>query len=127
MITEALAALPKDLGDDLLVKAEAVMVDKAAEFGPRELRVFGPRGARPPGPRHRRGEPSTDGCSPKNAAPHAATRLSLRPRGDGSTDLHARIPDHAAGRRLRAYLNAFTAPRRRHLDDQPASVRPTVP
>jgi hypothetical protein len=38
----------------------------------------------------------------------------MRPRGDGSTDLHARIPDHAAGR-LNAYLDAYTAPRRRHL------------
>ena len=38
----------------------------------------------------------------------------MRPRGDGSTGIHARIPDHAANR-LRAYLNAFTAPRRRHL------------
>ena len=42
----------------------------------------------------------------------------MRPRGDGSTDVRARIPDHAANR-LRAYLNAYTAPRRRHLD-QPA-------
>ena len=49
----------------------------------------------------------------------AATRLSMRPRGDGSTDIHARVPDHAANR-LRSYLNAFTAPRRRHLHaDQP--------
>ncbi len=44
---------------------------------------------------------------------NAATKLNLRSRGDGSTDVNARIPDHAAGR-LRAYLNAFTAPRRRH-------------
>ena len=43
----------------------------------------------------------------------AATRLTLRRRGDGSTDLHARIPDLAASL-LRTYLNAFTAPRRRH-------------
>jgi hypothetical protein len=40
----------------------------------------------------------------------------MRPRGDGCTDVHARIPDHVAGR-LRAYLNAYTAPRRRHLQD----------
>src|SRR4051794_41629840 len=43
----------------------------------------------------------------------AATRLWLRRRGDGCTDLHARIPEHAAGP-LQAYLNAFTAPRQRH-------------
>jgi hypothetical protein len=38
-------------------------------------------------------------------------RLSLRPRGDGATDLHASIPDHVASR-LRTYLDAFTSPRR---------------
>ena len=48
----------------------------------------------------------------------AATRLHLRPRGDGSTDLHARVPDHAAGR-LRTYLNAFTAPSPPPPADQP--------
>ena len=53
----------------------------------------------------------------------AATRLNLRRRGDGSTDLHARLPDLVAGR-LTAYLNAFTAPRRRHhwADTDPQTV-----
>ena len=41
------------------------------------------------------------------------TRLTLRRRGDGSTDLHARIPDLTASL-LRTFLAAFTAPRRRH-------------
>jgi Domain of unknown function (DUF222)/HNH endonuclease len=40
----------------------------------------------------------------------AATRLTFRRRGDGTTDLAARIPDAVAGR-LRTYLEAFTAPR----------------
>ena len=39
----------------------------------------------------------------------AATRLSFTPRGDGSTDLHARVPDHVANR-LRTYLDAYTSP-----------------
>ena len=39
------------------------------------------------------------------------TRLTLRRRGDGSTDLHARIPDLTASL-LRTFLAAFTAPRR---------------
>ena len=39
------------------------------------------------------------------------TRLSFRPRGDGSTDLHARLPDSVASR-LRAYLDAYASPRR---------------
>jgi hypothetical protein len=47
----------------------------------------------------------------------ALTRLTMRHRGDGSTDVHARIPDVTAAR-LSAYLNAYTAPRRRHHLDQ---------
>ena len=43
----------------------------------------------------------------------AVTRLTLRRRGDGSTDLHARIPDLTASL-LRTFLAAFTAPRRHH-------------
>jgi hypothetical protein len=43
VIVDALDALPKDLGDDLRVKAEAHLVEQAAAFGPRELRVLGGR------------------------------------------------------------------------------------
>ena len=55
----------------------------------------------------------------------AATRLDLRPRGDGSTDIHARVPDDVANR-LRTYLDAFTSPRRTPLgevDQLPAARR----
>ena len=51
----------------------------------------------------------------EEARARAATRLSFRPRGDGSTDLYARLPDHVASR-LRAYLDAYTSPRRVALD-----------
>jgi Domain of unknown function (DUF222) len=44
----------------------------------------------------------------------AETRVSFRPRGDGVTDIWARVPDHVADR-LRAYLDSYTSPRRRHL------------
>ena len=40
-ITDALASLPKDLGDDLLAKAEAYLVEQAAHLGPRELANLG--------------------------------------------------------------------------------------
>jgi hypothetical protein len=46
----------------------------------------------------------------------ATTRLSFRPRGDGTTDLHARLADHVAGR-LRAYTDAIANPRRTDNDD----------
>ena len=41
VIVESLDALPDDLGDDLLVKAEAYLVEQAGSFGPRELRHLG--------------------------------------------------------------------------------------
>ena len=43
VITDALAALPKDLGEDLLAKAETLMLTEADQLGPRELRTFGAR------------------------------------------------------------------------------------
>jgi hypothetical protein len=45
-----------------------------------------------------------------------ATRLSFRPRGDGTTDLYARLPDPVANR-LRVYLDAYTSPRRLRTTD----------
>jgi hypothetical protein len=122
VMVAALDGLPKELGDDLRVKAEAYLVGKAAQLGPRELQVLG-RGL-------------LEHLAPDIADAHeyqrlleaerradAATRLSLRRRGDGSTDLKARIPDTTAGR-LTAFLNAFTAPRRRHLQDNHLHQRP---
>jgi hypothetical protein len=116
VMVAALDGLPKELGDDLRVKAEAYLVEQAAVLGPRELQVLG-RGL-------------LEHLAPEIADAHeyrrllaaerradAATRLSLRRRGDGSTDLKARIPDATAGR-LTAFLNAFTAPRRHHQMNQ---------
>jgi hypothetical protein len=113
VITDALTALRTDLGEDLLARAETHLVDQAAHHGPGELRILGARILSVIAPQvadqaeHQALLAAEDHAS-------AATRLNLRQRGDGSTDLHARIPDHIAGR-LRAYLNAYTAPRRRHL------------
>jgi hypothetical protein len=51
----------------------------------------------------------------EEARARAATRLSFRPRGDGTTDLSARLPEAVASR-LRVYLDAYTSPRRLALD-----------
>jgi hypothetical protein len=120
-IVDALGALPKDLGDDLRVKAEAYLVEKAAELGPPELRVLGGRVLEHLAPEIAEEAEYRRLLADERRA-EAATRLTLRHRGDGSTDLHARIPTHAAGL-LRTYLNAFTAPRRRHhWSGDPAGV-----
>ncbi len=113
MITDALDALPADLGDDLRAKAETLIVDEAATLGPRELRVYGTRLLEYLAPDIAE-EADYRRLLAEERRASAATRLSIRRRGDGSADLHARIPDHAAGR-LRAYLDAYTAPRRHHL------------
>jgi hypothetical protein len=105
--------LPTNLDPELLGKAEAYLVAEAGHFGPAELR--------------RLGHHVLEVVAPAAADAHqlrvleaeehrarATTRLSLRPRGDGSTDLYARLPDHVASR-LRAYLDSYTSPRRRSL------------
>ena len=43
VIADAFEALPKDLGEDLITKAETLMVTQADQLGPRELRIFGTR------------------------------------------------------------------------------------
>jgi hypothetical protein len=91
VIVEALDALPEELGDDLVVKAEAYLVEQAAVFGPRELRHLG-RGVL----EHLAPEIADEAEYHRLVAEEqrvlAATRLELQPRGDGSTDLHARVP-----------------------------------
>ena len=113
VMVEALDALPKDLGDDQCAKAEAHLVEQAADFGPRELRRLG-RGLLEVIAPDIADEHEYQQLLAEERRAHATTRLHLRPRGDGSTDINARVPDHAANR-LRAYLNAYTAPRRRHV------------
>jgi len=106
--------LPTDLDPEVRLKAEAYLVAQAGHFGPVELRRLG---------RH-----VLEVVAPAVAEAHqlaaleaeehrarAVTRLTLRPWGDGTTDLYARLPDHVAGR-LRAYLDSYTSPRRRSLE-----------
>jgi Domain of unknown function (DUF222) len=122
VVVEALDALPDGLGDDLRAKAEAYLVDRAADLGPRELRVLGSRILQYLAPEVA-DEVEYQRLVADEARAAAATRLSFKPRGDGSTDLHARIPDHVAGR-LRTYLDAFTSPRRPDLDPGEVDLLP---
>ena len=115
VLVGALDALPKSLDDSLRVKAEAYLVEQAEQFGPRELRRLG-RGVLEHLAPEIADEADYQRLLAEERRAHAATRLSFQPRGDGSTDLHARIPDHVASR-LRTYLEAFTSPRRTPLGD----------
>jgi hypothetical protein len=115
VVVEALAALPDDLGDDLVSKAEAYLVEQAQVFGPRELRHLG-RGVLEHLAPEVADEAEYQRLLAEETRAQAATRLSFQPRGDGSTDLHARVPDHVANR-LRTYLEAYTSPRRTPLGE----------
>ncbi len=110
VVAHALEALPAGLEPELVAKAEAHLVDHAGRFGPRELARLGRRILEVVAPEIAEAEQARALAAEERRA-RRATRLSLRPRGDGSTDLHARLPDHVASR-LRAYLDAYTSPRR---------------
>jgi hypothetical protein len=114
VIVAALDALPSELDPELMAKACAQLMSDAGHFGPRELRVLGRR--------------VLEVVAPDVADAHeerllraeerrgrAETQVTFRPRGDGVTDVSARVPDHVADR-LRVYLDSFTAPRRSHLE-----------
>jgi len=71
------------------------LVEQAADLGPRELRILGGRVLEHLAPEIAEGAEYRRLLAEERRA-EAATRLTLRPRGDGSTDLHARIPAPAA-------------------------------
>jgi hypothetical protein len=113
-IATALGELPDDLDAAVLVSAEAHLVAEAAHFDAAKLRILGRK--------------VLDVVAPEVAEDHErrrleeeerrareTTRLSLRRRGDGTTDIQGRVSDAVAGR-LRTYLEALASPRRGHLE-----------
>jgi hypothetical protein len=116
VISRALDALPADLDAELATKAEAQLVAEAGHFPPRELRVLGRRVLDVVAPAVGEAEEERLLLAEEDRG-RAETRVSFRPRGDGVTDVLARLPDHVADR-LRIYLDAFTSPRRRSFTDE---------
>lgn len=94
---------------DLLEKAEAQLVLLARDHTPSELRRLGERILSIVAPEV---QDERDRIALERAERRAssATRLCMRRRGDGSTDLHARLPDAVAAR-LKTCLDAYTSPR----------------
>ena len=91
VIVESLGALPDELGDDLVVKAEAYLVEQARAFGPPELPHLG-RGVLEHLAPEIADEAEYQRLLAEGRRAQAATRLSFQPRGDGSTDLYAQRP-----------------------------------
>ncbi|MFL5332449.1 MAG: DUF222 domain-containing protein, partial [Geminicoccaceae bacterium] len=114
VIASALGDLPDDLDPQLTAKACAQLLADAGHFGPRELRILGRRVLEVVAPEVAEGQEERLLRAEERRA-RRETRLSFRPRGDGVTDVFARLPDHVADR-LRVYLDSFTAPRRQHLE-----------
>jgi hypothetical protein len=121
-VATALGELPDDLDDEVLAKAEAHLVAEAAEFDAAKLRILGRKVLEVVAPevaedheRHRLEDEERRACE--------ATRLSLRRRGDGTTELHGRVSDAVAGR-LRTYLEALASPRRGHLEQGIDPINP---
>ncbi len=111
VISRALDRLAEDdeVPAAVLGQAEAKLVGLAADHTPSELRLLGERILAIVAPALG-DEADRRALERAERRASAATRLSLRRRGDGSTDLHARIPDAVAGR-LKTYLDAYTSPR----------------
>ena len=116
VISHALDELPAEkVGAELLAAAEAHLVAKAAEFGPRELRVLGRRildiVAPEIGERHEAEQLLEEERRAEKRTSLVSTRL-----GDGTTRITIHLPD-AVATRLHTYLEAFTSPR--HQDSAP--------
>ncbi len=94
---------------EVFVRAERELIRLAGEFGPRELRKLGNGILSTLAPevadRH---EQAALEAAERRAA--AATRLTMRRRGDGTVDVHARISE-AAATRLSSLIDAFASPR----------------
>ena len=113
-IATALGELPDGLDDAVLAKAEAHLVAEAAHFDAAKLRILGRKVLEVVAPEvaedHERRR-----LEEEERRARETTRLSLRRRGDGTTDLQGRVSDAVAGR-LRTYLEALASPRRGHLE-----------
>jgi hypothetical protein len=109
VISYALDQLPDDVPADIVALAEEQLVEYAAEFGPRDLRVLGRRILDVVAPEVAEAAEAKALQDEERRAAEQTT-LTLTPCGDGTTRIRGRLPD-AAAHRLRTYLDAFTSPR----------------
>lgn len=110
VIARAMDDLPRhELPTAVMTKAEEFLVDHATHHTPKELRRIGDHLLEVIAP-DLADAAEREKLERELQKAKATTRLSFRNRGDGSTDLLARIPDSVASR-LRTYLDAHTSPR----------------
>ena len=88
---------------------------EAGHFGPQELKRLG-RGLLEVVAPEIADEAEYQRLVAEEKRSRAETRLNIRDRGDGSSDITARIPTPVA-HRFKTYLDAYTSPRRNPLGD----------
>lgn len=116
VIAEALDALPDDLDPQILRRAEVHLIELATRFRPGQLRRLGRRILEVVAPDLAE-EIERRRLEDEERRAQETASIVFRRRGDGTTDLKARLPDLVAVQ-LQNYLRAFAAPRRAHLDDR---------
>jgi hypothetical protein len=124
VIERALTALPAAVDAETVALAEKHLVDRAGEFGPKELGRIGRRILDVVAPEIAE---AAEAQRLADLEAHAAdrTRLTMRRLGDGTTRISSRVPDSAATR-LATYLEAFANPRRdrdTQADDDASATR----
>ncbi|HEY0645198.1 MAG TPA: DUF222 domain-containing protein [Nocardioides sp.] len=110
VIDRALSALPSGVDAATVAEAEAHLVERAEDFGPKELGRIGRRILDVVAPEIAE---AAEGARLAELEAHAAqrTRLTMRRLGDGTTRISSIVPD-AAATRLATYLEAHANPRR---------------
>ena len=113
VIARALDDLPHGLDPEVVAKSEAHLIAEAAHFEPKRLRVLGRKVLEVVAPDLAEAH-EQQLLESEEARALRTTSLTMRRRGDGSTDVHIRLADAVAGR-LMTYLEAYAAPRRGRL------------
>ncbi|WP_240617222.1 HNH endonuclease signature motif containing protein [Nocardioides speluncae] len=125
VIARALGDLPDDLDPELLVRAEEHLVEAASEYRPDQLRVLGRRILDVIAPDVGEAEEAKQLAREEERA-WETTSLTLTRRGDGTTRLTGVLPD-AAATRLATYLDAFTSPRSRVVEQRAPATAASRP
>jgi hypothetical protein len=123
VIAHAMEDLPaKDVGADVLARAEEALIGYAEQYAPAQLRRLGRRILQVAAP-DMCAEQEGKALEREERRAAALTSLTLRRCGDGTTRISGRLADVVADR-LRTYLDAYTSPRHRApVYDEPASPR----
>ena len=112
VIRRALDALPARVDSATVALAEAHLVARADDFGPKELGRLGRRILDVVAPEIAEAA-EADRLADLEADAARKTRLTMRRLGDGTTRISGVVPD-AVATRLATYLHAFTNPRAQH-------------